>query len=100
MIVPSLRVLERCDTVAITDSLSSARHYQSPCRRHVPLPTVAEDDRLDERRPAEIVDVIERRTSFDQSLHNRVMSKVGGRNQGSSIVSAGDRSGVTTEFDS
>jgi hypothetical protein len=51
---------------------------------------VAEDHRLHERGPAEIVDVVERRAGADQLPHHAVMPEMRRRDQCRAVIDAGD----------
>ena len=50
--------------------------------------TVAQDNGLNQRRPVQIVDMIERRTRLDQLADNAVVAQVGGGDQSSALVAA------------
>ena len=52
--------------------------------------TITEHDRLDERRPAKIVDVIQRRAGANQNFDHFDMSQMGGGNQRGAVIPAGD----------
>src|SRR5262245_16444276 len=58
---------------------------------------IAQHDRFDHRRPAEIVDAVERCAGRDQHAHHLVMAEVRGGDQRRSVVGTGDRLGVAAE---
>jgi hypothetical protein len=74
----------------------SARLTLAPARTScleagdVPLAAVAEYDRFDQRRPAKLVDVVERCLGGDQRAHNLVVAEMGGGNQRRAVIGAGD----------
>ncbi len=51
---------------------------------------VAEHDGFDERRPVQVVDVVERRAGGDQAAHDAAVAEVGGGDQRGAVVAAGD----------
>ena len=51
---------------------------------------VAEHDGFDQRRPSKVVDVIERRSRFNQDLHHLGVAQVRGGDQRRALVGAGD----------
>ena len=53
-------------------------------------PTVPEDHRLDQRGPAQVVDVVERCSGADQFADNAIVAKMGCRNQRGAVIDAGD----------
>ncbi len=60
-------------------------------------PAVAQHDRLDERRPAEIVDVVERRLGDDERAHHLVVAEVRRGDQRRAVVAAGDVGGLAAD---
>ena len=81
---------ERGCALAILDVGVGAGLDQSLDRLDVVLAAVAEHHRLDQRRPAEIVDMVERRLGLDQRAHDLDMAEMGGRDQRGAVVGAGD----------
>src|SRR5262245_22330975 len=53
------------------------------------LAAVAQHDRLDQRGPSKIVDMIERRTSRDQRSHDFDVAEMRSRNQGGALIWTG-----------
>ncbi len=52
------------------------------------LAAVAKHDRLDRRRPVQVVDVVERRLGGDQNADHFVVAEMGSGNQGGAIIRA------------
>lgn len=53
-------------------------------------PAIAEDNRLNERCPAQVVHMIKWSSGTDKRPHNLGVTQVRGSNQGGTIVTAGD----------
>src|SRR5262245_4240897 len=60
------------------------------------LAAVAQHDRLDQRGPPKIVDMIERRTGRDQHSHDFDVTEVRSRNQCGALIGAGNVVGLAT----
>ena len=56
----------------------------------VAWPAVAKHHRFDQRGPAEIVDMVQRRAGFDENAHHFVMAQMRGGDQGAAVIGAGD----------
>ena len=79
--------------------LRSARFTFAPASSNalsmpVARAAVAENDGLDQRGPAEVVDVVERRAGRDQLAHDAVVAEMRGRDQRGAVVAAGDELGA------
>jgi hypothetical protein len=96
---PRLGMLKRRDPVAVSDGCVGTRLDQCADRRDMRLAPVAEDHRLDQRCPAQVVDVIQRGTACDQLPHDLVMAKMGRRDQGRSVIDAGHQIGPVSKLD-
>jgi hypothetical protein len=57
-------------------------------------PAVAKHDRLDQRGPAEIVDVVERRLGADQHADHLGMAEMGGGDQSGAVIGTGGQAGA------
>src|SRR5262245_41633907 len=63
------------------------------------LAAVSEHDRLDQRGPAKVIDVVERSLGCDQRSDHLDMAKMGCRNQRSALVGACNVSWAATAFE-
>ena len=92
-----LRQRERRRTAAVRKIDIRAGVHQGLERRRVSGPAIAQHDRFDQRRPAEVVDVIERRAATDQNAHDLDMAQMRRGDQRGSVVTAGDVRGTAAQ---
>ncbi len=65
----------------------------------MPFAAIAEHDRLDDRSPAQIVDVIERRLGRDQRAHDFIVAEMRGGDQRGAVIGACDVGGLAAAFE-
>ena len=74
-------MIERRQALSVGNGPLSTGFDERPHRFDMPLLAVAQNYRLDQGRPSEIVDMIERRAGFDQGADDFEMSEMGGGDQ-------------------
>ena len=89
-IAATARELQRRRAAAIGEVHVRARVDERFERRRVARTAVAQHDRFDQRRPAQVVDVIERRAGADQLAHDFHVAEVRGGNERGAVVAARD----------
>ena len=81
---------ERRHALAVGDVDVGAGLDERPHRLLMAVPALPEDHRLEERRPAEIVDMVERRAGADQLPDDAVMPEMRRRDERRAVIDAGD----------
>jgi len=84
------RVTERRHALAVGDVDVGAGLDERPHRFLMAAPALPENHRLEERRPAEIVDMVERRAGADQLPDDAVMPEMRRSDQRGAVIDAGD----------
>ncbi|VVT58189.1 hypothetical protein BOS5A_200461 [Bosea sp. EC-HK365B] len=90
-------MFERGGALAVGKVAARTGADQCPHRLDMARPAIAEDHRLDQGGPAEIVDMVERRAGRDQFAHHAVMAEMGGRDQSRAEIGAGDGARVAAD---
>ena len=89
LVAGSARVLERRHTFSVRQVGISSGLDQQIDDLLVPRTAIAENDRLQERRPTQIVDVIDIDTGCDERAHRLDMTTLRGGDQGGAAVAVG-----------
>ncbi len=83
-------MVKRRASFAISKIAARAGLHQRPRASDMARPAIAEDHRLDQGGPSEIVHMVERRTRRDQPAHHLVMAEMRGGNERRAEIGAGD----------
>jgi len=91
-------MMERGDAVPVGNGGVRTGIDESAHGRDMIRTAVTEYHGLHQCRPTEVVDVIERCAAVDQSTDDFMVAQVGGRDEGRSLIGAGDQIGAVSEF--